>query len=376
MKKNIIKVLGIMMALALVTTLVVPFTVNASNTGRVDTRVKTSEELQKESTVYAGEIFVNGQSQMHYLYSDDLSDEGTTYDNLQEGLNGTVFDGMVPQLERGHQPTGAKLAVSSLHQEDMNSNWKDASYVAGLYYAGKEQDKTNRNLYNVNSGYKNWIDNKNSQRSTEIDTPIDTGDRFLSVIKTSVEAKYEMHDTLVRVDYVTLGCEATTVVYTAVNIIPSSSYDFIEGDNQTYTKGTDGCARFRIDATFNLFQNGGKVFVDGSEVPSQYINAYTGSTVIEITKEFMDTLSEGEHTLKVLFNDDSTATTKFTIAKTSADASNTSTAGGTSAPSSPSTTKLTSSPKTSDNLSLWIGIIAVLTVATTGTVIYAKKRMK
>ena len=95
-----------------------------------------------------------------------------------------------------------------------------------------------------------------------------------------------------------------------------AQYKVIEGADQTYTIDNNTEARFRIDADYSLFEDGGVVFVDEKEVdPSNYTSA-SGSTIITLKKEYVDTLSEGEHTLTILFNDDNTATTTFNVVRT------------------------------------------------------------
>ena len=95
----------------------------------------------------------------------------------------------------------------------------------------------------------------------------------------------------------------------------SEEYKVIEGADQKYVINNNQEARFRINAEYSLFENGGKVFVDDKEVAPEDYTAEKGSTIITLKKNYLDTLSEGDHTLKVLFNDNKTATTTFTIAK-------------------------------------------------------------
>ena len=103
-----------------------------------------------------------------------------------------------------------------------------------------------------------------------------------------------------------------------VNIYISAKkieYEVIEGAKQTYTINENEEATFRIDADFNKFEVGGKVFIDGKEVESQNYISRSGSTLITFNKRFLDTLSIGTHTLDIKFNDGGVAQTTFTIAK-------------------------------------------------------------
>ena len=68
-------------------------------------------------------------------------------------------------------------------------------------------------------------------------------------------------------------------------------------------------ATFVSDADFAKFI---KVQVDGKDVDSKYYTAEAGSTKITLKKEFIDTLSVGEHILSIA-STDGTATTTFTV---------------------------------------------------------------
>ena len=56
-------------------------------------------------------------------------------------------------------------------------------------------------------------------------------------------------------------------------------------------------------------------YVDDKLVSTDNYSSKSGSTIITFTKEYMSSLSEGEHTLRVAFNNGGSATTKFTVAK-------------------------------------------------------------
>ena len=97
-----------------------------------------------------------------------------------------------------------------------------------------------------------------------------------------------------------------------------AGYEVIEGAEQVVTVGEE--AEFEIDADYNLFLDGGEVYVDDNDTPLEANADYTsraGSTIITLTSDYISTLSEGEHTLKVVFNDDNVATTSFTVTKDS-----------------------------------------------------------
>ena len=73
-------------SLVLIFTIFMPSIVHAE-IGQTSAVVETNDELKKESTVYAGEVFVNGESQIQWLYSNDISNRPTVFDNLKSNLN-------------------------------------------------------------------------------------------------------------------------------------------------------------------------------------------------------------------------------------------------------------------------------------------------
>ena len=92
-------------------------------------------------------------------------------------------------------------------------------------------------------------------------------------------------------------------------------YEVIEGAGQTYTIDEDGAAEFEINANYGLFANSGAVYVDDTLVDPSNYTSWEGSTIIRFTKEYLDTLAVGLHTLKVVFANGATATTTFAIAE-------------------------------------------------------------
>ena len=487
MKKMSKKSISLVLIFTMLFLVFMPSIVRAEpGVGRVDTAVITNDELKKETTVYAGEVVVDGVSQIQWLYSSDISNTPTVFDNLKSNLNGTVFGDLVPTITEETEEVG--LAVSSVHQSDMNASWTSASYVANQFYTGTLGTESNANLYDANTAYKNNIDTAYATHQEDVDDSLDFSKRILSVVSTYVESDLKMlNGSLTRVDTITLGLEATTVNYTKVDVTTNSvdtpitnanitltapkigdkvekitkddgygeyetqsaqpsvttttegldiyaywvvgleqlseepfygtfeadtyyyamidfeaeegyelpatfpdgikingqapdevfavmggkwnhciakikatsaeaasdTYEFIDDTaNQTYTINEDDALTFRINADYSLFENGGKVFVDGTET-TEYTSE-SGSTVISLNKDFVDSLSVGEHTLKVAFNNGGESTTKFTIEKTEETTSN--------------------SPKAGDNVIFLISLMVVSIIGLARTVKFVNKR--
>ncbi len=161
-----------------------------------------------------------------------------------------------------------------------------------------------------------------------------------------------------RYDYYTRCTYEFTFQYVKEEVIPKE-YKFTEGANQTYTIDESKNATFRIDADYSLFD--GKLYIDGILVDAKNYKAVSGSTVITLNKEYVDTLSVGEHTIKVEFSDGGSATTKFEVKAKQVNTEK---------------TENITNPQTGDNIGTYIilSIISVLGIATTVVINNKKKR--
>lgn len=136
-------------------------------------------------------------------------------------------------------------------------------------------------------------------------------------------------------------------------VVEKIVYEVTEGANQKYTITKNEEAKFRINADFRLFDDG-KVYVDNELVDPKNYTAESGSTIITLKKEFVDTLSVGEHTLKVVFNDGGEAITTFNVARVIVPTDN---------------------PNTGDNIVFYIisGILSIVGLAGAG-IFYRRKQ--
>ena len=135
-----------------------------------------------------------------------------------------------------------------------------------------------------------------------------------------------------------------------------------------------------FDSPFENFNNGteqGEVYIDGALVPSQYISAESGSTIITVAQEYLSQLAEGAHTMIVKFLDGSEGQASFTISSSAAasDGTSSSTTSTASATSSTSTTTKASAAKTADALP-YAGLALVFVGASAiGVIAYRRKNL-
>ncbi|MBQ2836248.1 MAG: InlB B-repeat-containing protein [Clostridia bacterium] len=180
-------------------------------------------------------------------------------------------------------------------------------------------------------------------------------------------------------NYIELGVKLTT---------PSEKiiYKIIEGENQTYIVEEE--KDFIVKANGEISKFDGLKVDDKILEPSNYI-VVSGSTVVTLKKEYLNTLAEGKHTLTFLYSDGEVST-DFTIVKEEIkddtnilpdnDKNDTDTDTSVDTEIKEETTDRTdknttsSSPKTGDNIILWVVLILVSTLGILGTCKYIKKR--
>ena len=162
----------------------------------------------------------------------------------------------------------------------------------------------------------------------------------------------------IRTDYYTRCKYEFTFQYVKEEVIPKE-YKFTEGANQIYTVNESKNAIFRIDADFSLFD--GKVYIDNVLIDTKNYKAESGSTLITLSKEYVDTLSAGKHTIKVEFNDGGKATTKFEVKAKQVNTEN---------------RENITNPQTGDNIGTYIilFIISMLGIAATVAINNKEKR--
>lgn len=196
---------------------------------RTEVTVTAREKLTKSSTVYVGEVVVDGTSVIKYLYSGDMTISSVSVSYLHDFLNG-MADKDYADLLSGHEfdytttTNGFALCTDADKVSVMDENWSSAQYVGTLYYSDKTTTSNiNSNLYDIDEGFKAVIDEENAESLETINEPMEYGKYIVSHIgSTSVDVVtygYEGSDFVKYVNtIIDYNCEATTVIYTKVEL--------------------------------------------------------------------------------------------------------------------------------------------------------------
>ena len=110
------------------------------------------------------------------------------------------------------------------------------------------------------------------------------------------------------------GEQTVTVSYgdftaTFTVTVKEVEYEYLEGANSTWTAGSKDGLRFRVNMPFDKFTT---VFVDGNELAKDAYEAKEGSTVVTLSKDYLDKLTAGTHELNIKASDGK-AVTNFSI---------------------------------------------------------------
>ncbi len=127
-------------------------------------------------------------------------------------------------------------------------------------------------------------------------------------------------------------------------------YRMTQGQNAQWTQGTQTGLTFTVNGAFSKFTG---IEVDGKVVDKAHYTAVSGSTIITLKPEYLNTLSVGKHTLTVCFTDAKVDGQFEILAKPQ-----------------PGT------PDTGDNsqVTIWIGLLFAAVCGLTGTMVYTRKK--
>ena len=105
--------------------------------------------------------------------------------------------------------------------------------------------------------------------------------------------------------YTCKSCGATKTE--SIEKLKLNEYDILEGADTTHVLKVDEAHAIRVNCEVEYFLD---VMVDGKTVDPKYYTVKSGSTIVTFTKEFLDSLSVGDHEVKFLFTN---GTAKATI---------------------------------------------------------------
>ena len=193
--------------------------------------ITTTENITKTTTVYAGEVVVDGVTMIKYLYSDDMSRKEEVINNLLNGLQGMTDDSyatLLDGLEADAEASGLALCSDAELVAAMDENWSSAKVVGMQYFSDKTvASETNSNLYDIDEGFKAALDAQAAARAENIETLADVEKCIVTHLdsRTVTDVWYNIVDgNRIRHSDITViyDSESTTVIFTKVELESST----------------------------------------------------------------------------------------------------------------------------------------------------------
>lgn len=193
--------------------------------------ITTTENITKTTTVYAGEVVVDGVTMIKYLYSDDMSRKEEVINNLLNGLQGMTDDSyatLLDGLEADAEASGLALCSDAELVAAMDENWSSAKVVGMQYFSDKTvASETNSNLYDIDEGFKAALDAQAAARAENIETLADVEKCIVTHLdsRTVTDVWYNIVDgNRIRHSDITViyDSESATVIFTKVELESST----------------------------------------------------------------------------------------------------------------------------------------------------------
>ena len=208
-----------------------PMTVRAQHT--VVNVVEQTASVTRTSTLYVGEVLLDGQQSFYYLYSEDMTNSdyifGAVRNCLSDFKDG-IYSALVPIIDGTTEEIGISLCSNSDYESMMNSDWKQAE-KAGLACLPnmKVTSSSSDNLYETDADFAE----KCPGDFKDITLLDDVGESMavsgiiaqLSAVNTDRVTYTVENGVLVKhiERHINFTCEMTTVIYTKVELASGSA---------------------------------------------------------------------------------------------------------------------------------------------------------
>lgn len=184
-------------------------------------------KVVQDSTVYAGEVIVDGVSTIKYIWSEDMTKAETIAAAVKKPfskMDDTGFAALMPNLVGDTGTKGLAQCSVADYAADMNSSWNSAKSVAAKYYPDKTVSSSSSvDLYEADEKFaaacafeENAEIVDTAGQPYEVRSPLGklsatNTDQVTYTVEDGVLVKYIDRE----IDYT---CEAVKVIYTKVNV--------------------------------------------------------------------------------------------------------------------------------------------------------------
>ncbi len=195
----------------------------------VTASAETNDKIVYTSKIYAGEVSVDGEPRLKYLYSPDISVHYVVFENLKSALTGTGLQDMVPNISQeeenqnysgffhftGSPQKGIEYLADQDYFNGINEDWSSVSSVAERCFSGTVGTETTGKLI---TSSEDPVGDSGMHKTGKLFEK--EGNRvFYSTLSIAfVDVWVEENGVLKKETISTLNNEETQVIYTTVNV--------------------------------------------------------------------------------------------------------------------------------------------------------------
>ena len=204
--------------------------------------VEQKGTITQTSTLYVGEVLLDGQQSFYYLYSEDMTNSESVFAAVRDCLQdfkGGIYSALVPDIVGETEDKGIAICSNSAYESMMNADWKDAYQAGQACLPGKyATSSSSENLFETDADFA--ANCSYYLTSSGIDLVDDAGEPLavsgaLGRLTTSVtdDVSYTVIDgNLVKLinRHYSYTFESVTVIYTKVELSSSPTTSYIDAD--------------------------------------------------------------------------------------------------------------------------------------------------
>ena len=315
----------------------------------------------------------SGSGKVSYSVFDSFDTTAERTDNYIAGSSG---HGYKVKAESGYKfkewrkgsPSGEIIGTNTSEDVYVSSdgetlNIRHKTNTSGEYYAIFEPETPIQHTIIVEYGAPSKTSAINGETITITADPAPSGKEFDKWI--IEEGTITLADANSSTTTFTMPDENVKVKATYKDIAVTPTYVIESGANQTYT--IDSNVDVVIKASGDE-ANLSKIEFDGTVLDLENYTTAPGSTILTLKANYLNTLSEGDHTVKFVYQDGDVSTNLKVVKNTTGDNS-----GGNTDPSGTNTNNNTTNPQTSDNIVFYIIAMLLSLFGIAGASVYVNR---
>ena len=214
----------------------------AQQVDRPNTEVNVTGQQAKitqTSTLYLGEVVLNGQQSFYYLYSADLTNFETVFAAVKDGLSdfkGGIYTALVPDIVGESEDKGIAVCSNADYTAMMNADWISAANAGQACLNLTDVTASSSNdLYETDADFAAKCSKGFDEDGVEVEYVDNDGNEWtfsgiLGKLSTTIADtdSYKLIDgklvvnTDRTIDYT---CESVTVIYTKANLAGDANGD-------------------------------------------------------------------------------------------------------------------------------------------------------